>query len=134
MEPIRFASWLISRLASRAGEGARSADRFDDASAYGFGVVFPRPEPVPGGGSRMTANSSPPTRATVSEERTALVSRRAVVRRSSSPAACPRVSLTFLKLSGDEHDRDDDDDVGSGADHGQPELGRRCGVGARHRV
>lgn len=49
--------------------------------------------------SRSTANSSPPTRATVSEARKRLVSRSATPRRSSSPAAWPRASFTILKSS-----------------------------------
>ena len=47
-------------------------------------------------GSRM-ANSSPPTRATVSWRRTVSTSRWLTCLIRSSPAACPRVSLTVLK-------------------------------------
>jgi NO-binding membrane sensor protein with MHYT domain len=48
---------------------------------------------------RKTPNSSPPSRATRSECRTAAESRRATSRKSSSPAGCPRVSLMSLNLS-----------------------------------
>src|SRR6266513_3005883 len=44
-----------------------------------------------------TANSSPPSRATVSEARTDFKSRSAACRSSLSPTACPSVSLTLLK-------------------------------------
>ena len=47
----------------------------------------------------MTANSSPPSRATVSVTRTASWSRRAITRRTSSPALWPSVSLMPLKES-----------------------------------
>ena len=49
--------------------------------------------------STSTTNSSPPNRPTVSPSRRMLVSRLATRRRSWSPAAWPRVSLTSLKLS-----------------------------------
>ncbi len=49
--------------------------------------------------SHKTANSSPPSRATVSVSRTAARSRGAKPTSSSSPARCPSVSLTPLKLS-----------------------------------
>ena len=49
--------------------------------------------------SHSTVNSSPPSRATVSAGRTARRIRSAAWRSSSSPAAWPRLSLTFLKRS-----------------------------------
>ena len=50
-------------------------------------------------GSVSTANSSPPTRATVSELRKASLSRSATAWSSSSPAAWPKASLLALKPS-----------------------------------
>ena len=47
----------------------------------------------------ITANSSPPRRATVSVSRTACCSRREITRRTSSPALWPNVSLMPLKES-----------------------------------
>ena len=47
----------------------------------------------------MTTNSSPPSRATVSDSRTALVSRCAIACSSWSPASWPSVSLMRLKWS-----------------------------------
>ncbi len=49
--------------------------------------------------SSSTANSSPPTRATTSDARTSLLSRRAVSRSTVSPAAWPNMSLRRLKWS-----------------------------------
>ncbi len=49
--------------------------------------------------SITSANSSPPTRATVSPARTVAVSLAAMSTRSSSPAACPRLLFTSLKSS-----------------------------------
>ena len=49
--------------------------------------------------SSRTANSSPPRRATVSPRRRVLVRRSPTRIRSSSPAACPRLSLMTLKSS-----------------------------------
>ncbi len=47
----------------------------------------------------MAANSSPPSRPTVSLARTQLRSRAAASLSSASPAPCPRVSLTSLNRS-----------------------------------
>ena len=49
--------------------------------------------------SSSTANSSPPRRATVSEERVVLTMRCATACSRRSPASWPRESLMFLKLS-----------------------------------
>ena len=49
--------------------------------------------------SESTTNSSPPSRPTVSVARRATTKRRATAWRISSPASCPSVSLTSLKLS-----------------------------------
>ena len=49
--------------------------------------------------SRITTNSSPPRRATVSSSRTVRVSRSATRRSTASPTGWPRLSLIFLKWS-----------------------------------
>ncbi len=49
--------------------------------------------------SSKIANSSPPSRATISTSRIQLSSRRAMVIKSWSPIECPRLSLTFLNRS-----------------------------------
>ena len=49
--------------------------------------------------SRMTTNSSPPRRATVSPSRTAATRRWPISLSSKSPCSWPRLSLTSLKLS-----------------------------------
>jgi hypothetical protein len=51
------------------------------------------------GPSTRTTNSSPPRRPTVSLSRITVLSRVLTARSSSSPAACPKVSLTALKSS-----------------------------------
>ena len=58
-----------------------------------------RPRARPDAPRRRTANSSPPRRATESPSRTQPTSRSATVFSSSSPAACPKRSLTDLKPS-----------------------------------
>src|SRR5260221_636781 len=53
-----------------------------------------RPSPVDGS---ATTNSWPPQRAATSQLRTATISSRPTAASTASPAACPRVSLMFLK-------------------------------------
>ena len=79
---------ITSRLASRIGSRTTASRRPASAAASA--------------GSRSAiriANSSPPSRASMSPGRTWARSRSAIVVSNSSPALCPRLSLTSLKSS-----------------------------------
>src|SRR6266513_1373410 len=70
--------------------------------AWNAAMIFCPTTAASSGAERLlstTANSSPPSRATVSEVRTDFESRCATCRISLSPTACPSVSLTVLKRS-----------------------------------
>ncbi|MDQ1678394.1 MAG: hypothetical protein QOC93_3538 [Actinomycetota bacterium] len=59
--------------------------------------AIPAPDGTPGSRGSRRANSSPPSRASISPSRSASPSRTAVLVSRRSPAACPSVSLTSLK-------------------------------------
>ena len=77
----------VARLHRQVGDGG--ADRLGD------GPQVDRAGQV----AHSTASSSPPQRASRSSVRRAPAARRATSRSTSSPMACPRVSLTRLKRS-----------------------------------